>query len=91
MPSVGPGPVEEHGQGGGQDRGCGRDEGDLPAGHAADDDGVPEDRARGLVRQLVQARGQRGEECTGGRLVVRGHAGGLTGQGRLLVPARRLM
>jgi hypothetical protein len=34
------GPVEDHRCGGGEDGGCGGDEGDLPAGHAAGDDRV---------------------------------------------------
>jgi hypothetical protein len=34
------GAIEEHRRGACQQRGCGRDQGDLPAGHAADHDGV---------------------------------------------------
>jgi hypothetical protein len=42
-----PGPVEEHGRGGAQQRGAGRDDGDLPACHAACDDGVADGGSRG--------------------------------------------
>ena len=40
VPAGGPGPVQDHRDGGGRDRGGDGDEGDLPAGHAADDDGL---------------------------------------------------
>jgi hypothetical protein len=45
-----PGPVEEHGRGGGQQRGAGRDHGDLPTCHAACDDGVADGGARSCGR-----------------------------------------
>jgi tetratricopeptide (TPR) repeat protein/transcriptional regulator with XRE-family HTH domain len=38
VPTVRPGPVQEHRHGGGHDRGAYGDEDDLPAGHAAGDD-----------------------------------------------------
>src|SRR5215813_7914225 len=44
VPPGRPCPVQGHRDGGGQDRGADRDEGDLPAGHAPRDDGVSDDR-----------------------------------------------
>ena len=37
-------PVQQHRCGGGEQRGSDGDQGDLPAGHAADDDGADLDR-----------------------------------------------
>jgi hypothetical protein len=60
-----PCPVEEYRERGGEQRGPGRDEGDLPAGHAAGDDGVDMDRGRdrrvsGTVRPRRRRRGESG-------------------------------
>jgi len=57
VPPGGPGPVRDHGHGGGEDGGTDCDEGDLPAGHAADDHRVGSGcRRRG---RAVQAAGRR--------------------------------
>src|SRR5262249_55842255 len=83
VPAGYPFPVEEQRRGGGGQRGTNRDQGDLPAGHAARGGGVDVRRGHGV--QPVRARRRAGQEpgqrarwrCRGGE------GGGRTGgQGR---------
>ena len=51
-----PRPVHNYCHGGGEERGCDCDEGDLPARHAADDDGVQMGRCLGWPGRAVRGR-----------------------------------
>ena len=65
VPAGGPGPVQEHRDGGGHDRGGHGDEGDLPAGHAAGDDGLHRGRRRPVA--AAHGRGRAGRTRPGPR------------------------
>ena len=74
VPAGGPGPVQEHRDGGGHDRGGHGDEGDLPAGHAADDDGVHLGRWPAPVRRSPPGGGTGRANAAGAAAVAASRA-----------------
>lgn len=60
MPPGCPGPVQQDCRDGGEDGGSGGDEGDLPAGHAAADRGVGEQRRVLVLNDGSEVGGQLG-------------------------------
>ena len=79
-PAGGPGPVQEHRNGGGHDRGAYGDEGDLPAGHAAGDNDLHGGRWCHGPAAAHGGHGE-GERGRGGRGGGGQQGGGQCGQG----------